>query len=128
MSDCFGHSERASGFAVTCPLCFLLCSLFLIHSPAVPYPLPQIGGTSEDSRPFTRPQLTRKTKNSVVGIIVQEHEPIDRALRRFKKKYERAGILKEYRRRTFFEKPSVKNKMLKQRAARRQMRIQEEAA
>ena len=62
----------------------------------------------------------------MVGIIVQEHEPIDRALRRFKKKYERAGILKEYRRRTAFEKPSVKNKMLRQRAARRQMRIQQE--
>ena len=64
----------------------------------------------------------------MVGIIVQEHEPIDRALRRFKKKYERAGILKEFRRRTFFEKPSVKNKMLRQRAARRLMRQQEEAA
>ncbi|HET6402945.1 MAG TPA: 30S ribosomal protein S21 [Candidatus Kapabacteria bacterium] len=64
----------------------------------------------------------------MVGIIVQEHEPIDRALRRFKKKYERAGILKEYRRRTAFEKPSVTNKMLRQRAARRQMRIQEETA
>ena len=64
----------------------------------------------------------------MVGIIVQEHEPIDRALRRFKKKYERSGILKEYRRRTYFEKPSVKNKMLRQRAARRQMRQQEEAA
>ena len=64
----------------------------------------------------------------MVGIIVLEHEPIDRALRRFKKKYERAGILKEYRRRTFFEKPSIKKKMLNQRAARRQLRIQEEAA
>jgi len=64
----------------------------------------------------------------VVGIIVQENEPIDRALRRFKKKYERAGILKEYRKRTFFEKPSVKGKLMKQRAARRQHRIQEDAA
>lgn len=62
----------------------------------------------------------------MVGIIVQEHEPIDRALRRFKKKYERSGILKEYRRRTYFEKPSVKNKMLRQRAARRQMHVQAE--
>jgi small subunit ribosomal protein S21 len=64
----------------------------------------------------------------VVGIIIQEHEPIDRALRRFKKKYERAGILKEFRRRTAFEKPSIKNKMLRQRAARRQHRIQEDEA
>lgn len=64
----------------------------------------------------------------MVGIVVQEHEPIDRALRRFKKKYERSGILKEYRRRTAFEKPSVTNKLLHQRAARRQLRIQEEQA
>jgi small subunit ribosomal protein S21 len=64
----------------------------------------------------------------LVGIIIQDHEPIDRALRRFKKKYERAGILKEYRRRTFFEKPSITNKVLHQRAVRRQMRIQEEEA
>lgn len=64
----------------------------------------------------------------MVGIIVQEHEPIDRALRRFKKKYERAGILKEFRRRTFFEKPSITNKINQQRAIRRQQRIQEEQA
>lgn len=62
----------------------------------------------------------------MVGIIVQEGEPIDRALRRFKKKYERAGILREFRRRTAFEKPSIKNKMLLQRAARRQMHQQAE--
>jgi small subunit ribosomal protein S21 len=62
----------------------------------------------------------------VVGNIVQDGEPIDRALRRFKKKYERAGILREFRRRTAFEKPSVKNKMMLQRAARRQQRMQEE--
>lgn len=64
----------------------------------------------------------------MVGIIVQEHEPIDRALRRFKKKYERAGILKEFRRRTFYEKPSIKNKVMHQRAVRRQHRMQEEQA
>lgn len=64
----------------------------------------------------------------MVGIIVQENEPIDRALRRFKKKYERAGILKEFRKRTAFEKPSITNKLMKQRAARREMRIREDAA
>lgn len=62
----------------------------------------------------------------MIGIIVQEHEPIDRALRRFKKKYERSGILKEYRRRMAFEKPSITSKMLRQRAARRQMYQQAE--
>ena len=62
----------------------------------------------------------------MVGIIIQDNEPIDRALRRFKKKYERAGILREFRRRTAFEKPSITNKMRLQRAARRQLRMQEE--
>ncbi len=62
----------------------------------------------------------------MVGIIIQDNEPIDRALRRFKKKYERAGILREFRRRMAYEKPSVLNKMRLQRAARRQMRVQEE--
>jgi small subunit ribosomal protein S21 len=63
----------------------------------------------------------------VVGIIIQDNEPIDRALRRFKKKYERAGILREFRRRTAYEKPSITNKMRLQRAARRQKRMEEEA-
>lgn len=62
----------------------------------------------------------------MVGIIIQDNEPIDRALRRFKKKYERAGILREFRRRTAYEKPSITNKMRLQRAARRQKMMQEE--
>jgi small subunit ribosomal protein S21 len=62
----------------------------------------------------------------VVGIIIQDNEPIDRALRRFKKKYERAGILREFRRRTAYEKPSITTKMRLQRAARRQKMMQEE--
>ena len=62
----------------------------------------------------------------MVGIIIKDNEPIDRALRRFKKKYERAGILREFRRRMAYEKPSVLNKMRLQRAARRQLRVQEE--
>ena len=44
----------------------------------------------------------------------------------FKKKYERAGILREFRRRTAFEKPSITTKMRLQRAARRQKHMQEE--
>jgi small subunit ribosomal protein S21 len=62
----------------------------------------------------------------VVGIIIQDNEPIDRALRRFKKKYERAGILREFRRRMSYEKPSIVHKMKLQRAVRRQQRAQEE--
>jgi small subunit ribosomal protein S21 len=59
----------------------------------------------------------------LVGIIVQEGEPIDRALRRFKKKYERSGILKEFKKRTYFTKPSVKKRMKRVKAIRRALRV-----
>jgi small subunit ribosomal protein S21 len=62
----------------------------------------------------------------VVGVTVQENESIDRALRRFKKKYERSGILKEFKRRTFYQKPSVSSRMARQKAIRRQHRISRE--
>jgi len=58
----------------------------------------------------------------VVGIIIQENENIDRAIRRFKKKYERSGILKEVKKRAYFTKPSVKKRMAKIKAVRRAQR------
>ena len=58
----------------------------------------------------------------MVGIIVSENEPIDRALKRFKKKYERSGVLKEFKKRAYFTKPSVKKRMEKVKAVRRAQR------
>jgi small subunit ribosomal protein S21 len=48
-------------------------------------------------------------------IDVKDGESIDRALKKYKRKFERAGILKELRRRKHFTKPSVKrrNEVLK---------------
>jgi len=43
-------------------------------------------------------------------IRVRENEPIDGAIRRFKKQCEKAGILKELRKREHYEKPSVRRK------------------
>jgi small subunit ribosomal protein S21 len=62
----------------------------------------------------------------VVGIIVQENEPIDRALKRFKKKYERSRVLKEYKKRSFFVKPSVKKRLKKAKAVRAQQKLSQE--
>jgi small subunit ribosomal protein S21 len=59
----------------------------------------------------------------LVGITVGDNESIDKALKRFKKKYERSGILKEYKKRTFFVKPSIKKRMEKIKAARRAHRV-----
>jgi small subunit ribosomal protein S21 len=55
----------------------------------------------------------------LVGINVSENENIDRALKRFKKKYERSGVLKEYKKRAFFTKPSVEKRMERIKAKRR---------
>jgi small subunit ribosomal protein S21 len=60
----------------------------------------------------------------LVGITIGENENIDKALKRFKKKYERSGILKEFKKRTFFVKPSIKKRMEKIKAARRAHRTE----
>ncbi len=53
-------------------------------------------------------------------IRVKEGESIDRALRRYKKKFERTGVLKEKRRRMFYNKPSEVKKELNKKAVNRQ--------
>ncbi|MGQ9643137.1 MAG: 30S ribosomal protein S21 [Ignavibacterium sp.] len=58
----------------------------------------------------------------MVGIQIGENESIDKALRRFKKKYERSGVLKEFKKRTFYVKPSVKKRMERLKAIRRAQR------
>ncbi len=46
----------------------------------------------------------------MIIINVKENESIDKALKRFKKKFERTGVLKELRSRTFYEKKSVQRR------------------
>ena len=55
----------------------------------------------------------------MVGIILSDNENIDRALNRFKKKYERSGVLKEFKRRQYFVKPSIENRLERIKAKRR---------
>ena len=44
------------------------------------------------------------------GIRVNENEPFENAVKRFKKQIEKGGILSEVRKREFYEKPSVRKK------------------
>jgi small subunit ribosomal protein S21 len=48
--------------------------------------------------------------NSMAGVRVKENEPIESAIRRFKKQCEKAGILQELKKREHYEKPSVRRK------------------
>ena len=53
-------------------------------------------------------------------INIKENESIDKALKRFKKKFEKTGVLRALRERTSFTKPSVKRRSTVIRAAYRQ--------
>ena len=59
-------------------------------------------------------------------ITIKENESIDKALKRFKKKFERTGVLRELRRRSAFVKPSVarRNEIIRA-VYKQQMREQE---
>jgi len=59
-------------------------------------------------------------------IQVKENETIDKALKRFKKKFEKTGVLKQLRSRTFFEKSSISRRRTVLRAAYRQQLQQAE--
>ena len=56
----------------------------------------------------------------MIIIKVKEGETIDRALRRYKKKFERTGILKEVRGRMFYSKPSETKKEVLKKAKNRE--------
>ena len=48
----------------------------------------------------------------MIKVSIKENEPIDKALKRFKKKLEKTGTIKEFRRRQAFIKPSVVKRTL----------------
>ncbi len=52
----------------------------------------------------------------MIIVPVKEGENIERALRRFKRKFERTGVVRELRRRKQFDKPSVVKREKMQRA------------
>ena len=43
-------------------------------------------------------------------VDVRENEPLERALRRFKRKLEREGVLRQLKERRHYEKPSERKK------------------
>lgn len=56
----------------------------------------------------------------MIKIKVKENESIERALKRYKKKVQQTGLIKEVRSRTFYEKPSISRRDEKIKAAYKQ--------
>lgn len=65
-------------------------------------------------------KIIRDIHHFMIIIKVKETENIDRALRRYKKKFEKTGILKQVRQRMFYKKPSEERKEMKKKAVNRQ--------
>lgn len=59
----------------------------------------------------------------MVEVTVRDHEPLERALKRFKKKWERAGVLREVRRNAYYIKPSDDKRATRKKAIRRMARL-----
>ena len=63
----------------------------------------------------------------MIIVPVKEGENIDRALKKFKRKFEKTGAVRELRARKNFEKPSMKRRMAKMTAIYVQhLRLQDE--
>jgi small subunit ribosomal protein S21 len=52
-------------------------------------------------------------------VNVRDDESFESALRRFKRKVEKSGVLTELKKRQYFEKPSVKRKRKKMQAEKK---------
>jgi ribosomal protein S21 len=60
-------------------------------------------------------------KTQMAEVKVGENESIESALKRFKKKIQKAGILSEIKRRETYEKPSIKRKRKSEAARKRRV-------
>ncbi len=52
----------------------------------------------------------------MIVVPLKEGENIERALKKFKRKFEKTGVVKELRERQAFTKPSIKNRELRKKA------------
>ena len=58
----------------------------------------------------------------MVEVTLQDGDSLDRALRRFKRQVQRAGVFSELRRKKYYEKPSEEKKRKSAAAERRRRR------
>ena len=69
--------------------------------------------------PFTRNDIVRLFMT--IEIKLRKGEPMDRAIRRMKKRLDREGVIRDVRAKRYFEKPSDKKRKARKVAAFTQM-------
>ncbi len=63
----------------------------------------------------------------MVKVVVGPNEDVGRAISRFKRKCERAGIQKDLRKKSYFTKPSEKKRLQRDKAIRRLSKMQQDS-
>jgi small subunit ribosomal protein S21 len=59
----------------------------------------------------------------IAYIVIRENEELERAIKRFKRQVEKEGIIKEFKKRQYFEKPStIKHEIKKSRKRKEEKR------
>jgi small subunit ribosomal protein S21 len=71
------------------------------------------------------PIVPERIDMPLIIVRVKDGESLDRALRRYKKKYEKLGIMKESRRRMYHTRPSIMRRMEIKKATRRDAWLRE---
>ena len=73
-------------------------------------------------------KISRGEVISIPAIIVGEDEALDRAIKRFKRMVEKEGIIREWKKREYYEKPSTiknrKRKAFERKLLKKQRKIQ----
>jgi small subunit ribosomal protein S21 len=62
----------------------------------------------------------KSTHNKMIVVAVKEGESLEKALKKFKKKFEKTGVVRELRDRQKFTKPSVRKRETKLKAIYKQ--------
>ncbi len=55
----------------------------------------------------------------MIQVKVRPNEPIERALKRFKKKFEKSGILKDFKKNEYYIKPTEERRIRKAQSIKR---------
>lgn len=74
---------------------------------------------------FRRGRAAAMERSSLSEVIIHEDENFERALKRFKKKCEKAGILSDLRKHRHYEKPSERRKRKMNAAVRKNRRTRQ---
>src|ERR671939_128350 len=89
--------------------------------PPPPFPTPPCALTFVFRTSYAHPGR-RGVIHCMAEVIIHDDESFERALKRFKKKCEKAGILSDLRKHRHFEKPSEKRKRKMNAAVRKNRR------